>query len=159
MPSWESGRFVYRVESDHSRAQMIEDLGILSEGNQWVPFRPQDWRQRSDLQVELWVHLNWGNRRPTAFISTSSDREWAFHEAKRRRRAGETNVRVHMIDASRLGAYRSREGHKVTVMKLDTWLNVAKTYLPEYADFPCSENEYLFLHCIPEDLIVKTWWW
>ncbi|PYI24067.1 hypothetical protein BO99DRAFT_125580 [Aspergillus violaceofuscus CBS 115571] len=130
MPSWGSGRFVFRVESDHSRTRMIEGVGIRSEGDQWVPFEPRDRRERSHLQGEVLPHLDWGNREPSAFISSSSDREWAFRDAKRRQRAGERNVRVLMIYAPRLGTFRSREGHWVTVMKLDTWLDVAKTDLP-----------------------------
>ncbi|RAH45240.1 uncharacterized protein BO95DRAFT_482654 [Aspergillus brunneoviolaceus CBS 621.78] len=157
MTLWKSALYLYRVESDQSRGQKVRSGGIESEGRHWVAFRPQSRRQRVELRDELWAHLDWRNREPTAFVSASQDRDWAINQAERRARDGETNVRVYVIEVPRLGVYKSRSECWVTVMKLDAWLEVANSKLPDYADFPSSANEYLFLHDIPEDFIVDTW--
>lgn len=153
----ESALYLYRVESDQSRAQKVRGRGIKSEGRHRVAFRPRSWRQRVELTDEVWAHLNWRNRKPTPFVSASRDPDWAINQAERRVREGETNVRVYKIAVPRLGVYKSQFEGWVTVMHLYTWLHVAKSDLPDYADFPSSANEYLFLHRIPKEFIVDTW--
>ncbi|OOF97586.1 hypothetical protein ASPCADRAFT_206391 [Aspergillus carbonarius ITEM 5010] len=148
--------YLWRVESDRSRAQYVKGKGILAESGRSVPYNPRGWKETRQLGRGLMAHLDWSNRVPTPFVSVSSNRDWVFDQARRRCREGETGVRVYKIKVPDLTSYHKKSGRRVTCMKLKTWLNRAGCGIPEYADFQSSEDEYLFLHHIPKRLIVKV---
>ncbi|RAL10369.1 uncharacterized protein BO97DRAFT_407046 [Aspergillus homomorphus CBS 101889] len=146
---------LYRVEDNESRARFRQGRGIRAEGyKKWVHYNPLTRRQRESLKGELWAHLDWRNRSPTPFISTSRDRDWVFDEASRRKQEGKTNVRVYKIKVpDDLERYSRSRNCRVVFKKLTKWLGRAHSTLPCYAPDNCSWNEYLFLHDIPSDLI------
>lgn len=145
---------LYRVEDDESRARYFEGRGIQAEANRLVPYDPRNPWQQKYLGKELWDQLDWRNRTPTVFISTSSNKEWAFAEARRRVREGKTNVKVYEIRVpDDLERYNKRRNCRLVFKRLTKWLERAAVGMPRCAQFRSSRNEYLFLHYIPNDLI------
>ncbi|KAJ9484650.1 hypothetical protein VN97_g8722 [Penicillium thymicola] len=102
-------------------------------------------------------HLDWYSESLSPLISVTVDRDWAFHEARRRKMQGMTNVVVHeiCISKSRLHKYE-RRGSRVIYKRISRWLDLAKTKLPEYASYASTNQEFLFLYRIPGIFIVKT---
>jgi hypothetical protein len=127
-----------------------EGEGILAAWDEWIPMYPRGERERKKLKDEVHAHLDWSNRDPTPFISVTTDEEWAFEQANRRREEQERrDIVVYEICA---------EGNRgVHWGRVGTWLRRAGSETPEYAAFRSTENEYLFLHHIPEEFIVGTW--
>lgn len=102
-------------------------------------------------------HLDWYSGSLSPLVSVTVDRDWAFHEARRRKMQGMTDVVVHEICVSKscLREYE-RRGNRIVYKHIYTWLDLACSNLPEYADYACTDQEYLFLHRIPGIFIVKT---
>lgn len=139
---------VYHVEDDGSRASYEERQGIWAASIEPIPVKSRNMR----LGIGLYHHLDWSNRTATPFISASSDRQWIFHQARRRQAEGKTNVWVYRICIP--VDHRNPRIHFKSVKR---WLEMAELPIPEYADYPCTGSEYLFLHHIPEQFITKKW--
>lgn len=141
----------WRVEDNDSKAQFKKSKGgIVASSKRSVPMN-------AGCRKIIRGHLNWHSRNLSPCISATVDREWAFNEARRRKRQGKTNVVVHeiCISKSRLRGYE-RRGNRIVYRHVFKWLDLARTKLPGCADFACTEQEYLFLHSIPAAFIVRT---
>jgi hypothetical protein len=135
----------FRVEDASSRASYVRRKGIFAEDEYaGVDFD----RAGAHLFDQVEQHLRWENRRPTPFISAYSDEKVARDEAKRRCRDGKQDVRIYIIDTDRRREpieYRHIRGvaRKVGLrIEEEAWNN--------------SEYEYIFLHHIPQCMIVGT---
>ena len=85
----------YRAENEDSRAQYLVEVGLVAEDTDtWVDFFSYDRR----LLNQVKRHLDWGNRKPTPFISAYCDEDVAGREAERLVRVGKTIVRFYKID-------------------------------------------------------------
>lgn len=161
MPRWDRIIFRgYRVEHDGSMASYNEGQGILAASEERIPKNPRNWAERELLENALWDHLYWYNRTLTPFISTSTDGKWAFDQAGYRKEEGKTNVKVYQIyiTASTLREYNvNPRNPRIHFKRVERWLDLARSSIPEYADYPSTENEYLFLHHIPEEFITRKW--
>ena len=137
----------YRVEDEISAASYVEGMGIIARSQQWVPKKDP-----KSLRRMLYNHLNWYNKNPTPFISVSANKSRAFREAERRQRDGKRNVVVYKISLNGRGRqYNVKYPH---FRHVDDLLDMARSPLPSYADYPCTEDEWLFFHCIPEEFII-----
>jgi hypothetical protein len=136
------------VEDDSSNASYREGDGIRAASMHYIPMYPRGNEKKMDwLDDELSRHLDWYNEKPSPFISVSTDREWAFGEANRREKYGKTDVVVYEIRA---------EGNRGTYWEsVEDLLDMVDSDTPGCADHPSTENEYLFLHHIPEKFIVR----
>jgi hypothetical protein len=135
----------FRVEDASSRASYVRGKGIFAENKHaWVDFG----RAGARLRAQIEQHLRWANKRPTPFISAYSDEDVARDEAKRRCRDGKQDVRIYIIDTDRRRAaiaYR----HICGVAR-KVGLRIAKKAQNN------AKYEYIFLHHIPECMIVDT---
>jgi hypothetical protein len=141
----------WRVENRESKACFNERMdAILASSSRSVPMN------KGCREIVL-NHLDWYSECLSPLISVTVDRDWAFHEARRRKMQGMTNVIVHEICISRSRRHKyQRRGGRVVYHRISTWLNLAKTKLPKYASYGSTNQEILFLHRIPGIFIVKT---
>ena len=86
---------LYRVESSYSVSRFDEEQGILPGNPTW---HPNDYDDRDAVKAAVAKHLDWNNRKPTPFISTTNSQARALKEAKRKRDDGETDVQIIMVD-------------------------------------------------------------
>lgn len=140
----------YRVEDDSSAAYYVYGEGIFARSQIRVP-------KENPIRLEgmLFDHLDWSNNNPTPFISASTNAEWAFLEARRRQYYGKRNVVVYKISLNGRGQqYNVKYPNFERVSQL---LKMARSSVPSYADFLCTEDEWLFFHHIPEEFIMEYW--
>ena len=136
----------YRVEDDSSAAFYMEGRGIFARSQEWVPADP------NLLKEVVWDHLDRYNNNPTPFISVSTNLYWVMREARRRRNAGKRNVVVYHISLNGWGRqYNVRCPYFKHVKGL---LRMARSPVPSYADYSCTEYEWLFFRHIPEEFIM-----
>jgi hypothetical protein len=134
----------FRVEDASSRASYVRRKGIFAEDEDaWVDFD----RAGARLFAQVEQHLRWANRRPTPFISAYSDEEVAWNEAERRCCVGKQDVRIYVIDTE-------RKVEPIEYRHIRGLANMVGLDIDEKAQNN-SEYEYVFLHYIPEDLIVE----
>jgi hypothetical protein len=135
----------YRVEDEHSRACYIGRPGIIAEDTDTsVDFR----KQGIALLNQIAQHLDWSNRHPTPFISTYCEEKVARREAERRVIAGKRNVRIYKINMRAIARKERTEYRNIRLLaeKLDF-------FIPDDA-WHNSLHEYVFLHCIPDSVVV-----
>jgi hypothetical protein len=134
----------FRVEDASSRAFYVRRKGIFAEDRYaWVDFD----RAEARLFDHVKRHLRWANRRPTPFISAYSNKEVAWKEAERRCRVGKQDVRIYIIDTE-------RKVEPIEYRHIRGLANMVELPIDKKAQNN-SKYEYVFLHYIPEDLIVK----
>lgn len=138
----------WRVQTDHSMTRLGRHALLAASK------RSVSWPCRKSLLN----HLNWKCESPSPYVSVTTDREWAFCEASRRKGQGETGVVVYEIRVSRhlLDAHKKKTGKRITYGKVENLLFRAGVSVPDYADYRCTYQEYLFLHEIPRIFIVNT---
>jgi hypothetical protein len=135
----------FRVEDASSRAFYVRGEGIFAEDRYaWVDFD----RAKARLFDQVKRHLRWANRRPTPFISAYSNEDAAWSEAERRCRVGKQDVRIYIIDTE-------RKVEPIEYRHIRGLANMVGLDIDEKAQNN-SEYEYVFLHYIPKNLIVKT---
>jgi hypothetical protein len=140
----------YRVEDEHSRACYIDKEGIIAEDiDTSVNFR----NKGTALLHQIAQHLDWSNRYPTPFISTYCDKQVAWTEAERRVAAGKRDVKLYTIDMHQIGRNERTEYRNIRLLaqKLDF-------HIPAIA-WNNSMHEYVFLHCIPDSVVVECIGW
>ena len=141
----------WRIETKDSMARYSRRVdAILASSSRSVPMNV-------GCRKIVLNHLDWSSESLSPLISVTEDRDWAFHEARRRKMQGATNVVVHEIRISkrRLRKYE-RRGKRISYRHIHKWLALARADLPRYANYACTDREYLFLHEIPGIFIVKT---
>lgn len=153
-----AGRFYvyYRCEDDESRARFVRGQGIVAKSQEPVPMNPKTRKDQARVVEPVLEHLDWRSRRPSPFISTSRSKKWVYKEARRRVEAGRTNVRVYRILIPHQyhdGQRRGRRNTTAFCKSVMAWLDLANEEIPWYANFAATDDEYLFLHCIPEEFI------
>ncbi|KAH7395387.1 hypothetical protein DE146DRAFT_659918 [Phaeosphaeria sp. MPI-PUGE-AT-0046c] len=136
---------LFRVEDSDSSAIYVHRKGIFAGADR----ARVDFNSTEDhLFRVLKKHLDWDNRSATPFISAYADKEAAKAEARRRKAEGKQDVRIYVINTNRRGAaveYRNvrRLAKKVGLfISKKAWHN--------------SEHECIFLHHIPERMVVRT---
>ena len=133
----------YRVEDEDSRARYFGDDGLLAEDTEtWVNFRSRGPR----LLEQVEMHLDWGNRCPTPFISAYCDEGVALREARRRAQEGREDVRLYTIDMRESDERREFRNIRGLAERLGF-------DIPDCA-WSNSEYEYIFLHHVPDSAIV-----
>jgi hypothetical protein len=147
------GIHCWRVEDDSSIACYSHRNGIWAGDIVPVSFSGKSENERQQLAFWLSLHLVWGNRIRTPFISVYNNRGRAEQEAARRVDARKSNVVIYKIrvpdwDNSRRVPVEFRK-----VRKLTSALGVE---IPAQA-YHNSEIEFVFLHHIPEKYIECTW--
>lgn len=135
----------YRVEDDESSARYIDGKGILAaDRNSRVNFN----RKGAFLRNHLARHLDWENRLPTPFASAYCNKRVAWTEAKRRVNAGKRNVTVYKMDM-----HARRKGERIEYRDIQLLAERLEYDIPHKA-LHNSEYEYVFLHRIPQSVIV-----
>lgn len=141
----------WRTATDDSQARYDRRMNaILASSSRSVPMNV-------GCRKIVLNHLDWSSESLSPLISVTEDREWAFQQARRRKKQGEANVVVHEICISkrRLRKYE-RRGKRISYRQVYKWLDLARARLPRYANYACTDQEHLFLHEIPGIFIVKT---
>jgi len=139
---------LYRVESSYSVSRFDEEQGILPGNPTW---HPNDYDDRDAVKAAVAKHLDWNNRKPTPFISTTNSQARALKEAKRKRDDGETDVQIIMVDPHLLV-----EDMGAQISRVDT---VVDTYgLPEYLRMFVTHTEFLAIPQNPsiEDVYYRS---
>ena len=132
----------WRVEDSDSQASYQGERGICAASDHWIPMYPRRNEKKMEwLEDEVLRHLDWRNEEPSPFISVSTSEEWAFKEARRRKEQEKKDVVVYEI--------RAEEGRNTHWKSVDDLLKMAGS------DNTRTRTEYLFLHCIPKNFIVK----
>jgi hypothetical protein len=133
----------YRVEDEYSQARTAGGRGIWpGDRHARVDFKArQGWKHKA-LVRHVMNHLDWGNRRPTPFISMYNDDTVAFEEAERRKRRGMRKVTITVVDVKKVyGRVKFRNVRQLA--------HRLRCQIPEKA-WHNSEYEYIFLHHIPD---------
>lgn len=139
----------WRVVDEDSRSRWRGGRLLAGSPYTRIEFNFLGQREKRRLIAELVNHLNWGNPKDTEFISVYSDKRRAMVEAERRVLQGKRNVRI--IEINTLKARRrSMQYRNVRELakKLDVWI--------EDEAYHNSEHEYIFLHHIEQDAMVRT---
>jgi hypothetical protein len=145
------GIHCWRVEDDSSIACYNDKNGIFAGDGVPVSFSAKSKKERQQLAFWLSLHLDRGNRVKTPFISVYNNRRRAEQEADRRVAAGKSNVVIYEIlvpdsDSSCCLVVEFRKVRKLrTVRGVQISLYV----------YHNSENEFVFLHHIPEEYILE----
>ena len=129
---------VYRVFDDSSVSKFDPFKGFLAGDPTW-PI--EDWHNPEKMNLALSRHLDWYNREPTPFLSTSSCVKKTLHEAERR--GSFSNVYVAKIDAKLLcdAGLRIGQARELALRyDVDDWTWVGTV-------------EYLFLGHIPSSAV------
>jgi hypothetical protein len=133
----------FRVQDEYSQAQYCEHRGILSKNQSNASFDPRLSKTRRTIQD----HLDWASRKSSTFISVYSDWATANREARRRLADGHANVIIWKID--------TQKGHKKAQYRNIRLLALrCRIWVPDKA-WNNSEHEWLFLHRVPESMIVR----
>jgi hypothetical protein len=145
------GIHCWRVEDDSSIARYRHRKGIWAGDGIPVSISAASKKERKQLALWLSLHLDCGNRIKTPFISVYNNRRRAEQEAYRRVAAGKSNVVIYEIlvpdwDTSCCLVIEFRK-----VKKLRTLLGVEISVYVYHG----SENEFVFLHHIPEEHILE----
>ena len=130
---------LYRVESSCSVSRFDEEQGILAGDPTWHPNAYDD---RDAMKAAVVKHLDWHNREPTPFISTTNSQTRAMKEAKRKRDAGETDVQIIIVDP-----HIFVEGMGGQVARVDTVVD--KHDLPGNLRMFVTDTEFLAFGEIP----------
>jgi hypothetical protein len=133
----------FRVQDEYSQAQYCEHRGILSKNQSNASFNPRLSKTRQTIQD----HLNWASRKSSTFISVYSDWATANREARRRLADGHANVVIWKIDT--LKGHRKAQYRNIRLLALR-----CRIWVPDKA-WNNSEHEWLFLHQVPESMIVR----
>jgi hypothetical protein len=133
----------FRVQDEYSQAQYREHRGILSKNQSNASFDPRLSKTRQTIQD----HLDWASRKSSAFISVYSDWATANREARRRLADGHESVVIWKIN--------TRKGHSIAQYRNIRLLALrCRIWVPHKA-WNNSEYEWLFLHRVPESMIVR----
>jgi hypothetical protein len=141
-----------RVEDSKSMAKIYPEHGIVSQGSQL------DLSTFKTRQYAITNHLNWGNREPTVFISTTDDaadfrNDRIKHMLKRDAKSSECSVKLIFINGNArhaegwltLKATKAMKQYNVST----PWQRMAEWYL----------HEYILLFRVPPSQIVATYCW
>lgn len=126
VPCWDLPRYLYFVEYAQKQACCNSD-GNFKAADIWSPLRGPN-----HLHQLVPKHVNWANL--TQFISTFADYHHTFNWARQR----QPWVTIYEIDTERLDDRYC-------------WVFHASEFTPR-----CFESEFLFLHTISGDAIVRT---
>jgi hypothetical protein len=133
----------FRVQDEYSQAQYCEHSGILSKNQSNASFDPCLPETRQSLRD----HLDWANKKPSPFISVYSDQATALRDARRRLADGYEDVVIWEIDTRR-GPETSQ------YRKIRLLASIYRIWIPRKA-WNNSEHEWLFLHRVPDCMIVR----
>jgi hypothetical protein len=139
----------WRVEDDSSIACYRHRRGIYAGRGVPITFEAKSEDERQELAYWLDLHLDWSNKIRTPFISVYNNRRRAEQEADRRADAGKSNVVIYEINVPDWDRSPRVPVEFRKVRKLSTALGVE---IPPQA-YRNSENEFVFLHHIPEAYI------
>jgi hypothetical protein len=141
----------WRVEDDESMARYKEGKGIHAGAvRSTMTFDLYRGGNRRQLGQGLPLHLDWGHRGRTGFISVYSNEERAKVEARRRVSAGKSNVVIHWIGVPEL-----KGPHRVEYRQVRRLMKDLGKKIP-YKAYHNSKHEFVFLHRIPEHCVLKT---
>lgn len=130
------------MEDSGSQASYQGKQGICAASDRWIPMYPRQNEKKMEwLEDEVLRHRDWRNKEPSPFISVSTNREWVFMEARRRKEQGNQDVVVYEI--------RAEEGCNTYWESVDDLLKMAGW------EYTSTRTEYLFLHRIPKKFIVS----
>ena len=139
-------RTLYRLQDDESHTLYNKDYGFLARDLRTeINFNPRCKSEKSVLFRTLDLHLDWGNRIDTPFISVYDDRDTAIEYAMMRLNRGKTGVRIGEIE---VGWHNDVEFRSVPK------LAESKEYEIDYRALSHSRHECLVLHWIPPWCIV-----
>jgi hypothetical protein len=132
----------YRVQDKGSQARYHEHSGILSRNQSNASFDPQ----LSSTRQAILHHLNWASEEPSVYISVYSDWTKALRDARRRLASGYQDVVIWKID--------TRRGCEMTQYRnIRRLARRCEIRVPKKA-WNNSEHEWLFLHRVPDSMIV-----
>jgi hypothetical protein len=151
-PELPPGGLLMRVEDSKSMARIYAEHGIVSQGSQL------DLSTFKTRQYAIKNHLDWRNREPTVFISTTDDAadfrsDRIDHMLKRDAKSSECSVKLIFIN----GNARHAEG----------WLTLKATKAMQQYNVGTPGNrmaewylhEYILLFRVPPSQIVATYCW
>lgn len=144
----------WRVEDEDSRTSYQEGEGILSESDHFVPLYTCNPDEEQELCDEVLRHCDWKNRSPTPFISIYADKDHpdqayahARAAAERRVRKGRRNVVIYEV-------YITEQDHDeygfIGYRNVEKLMKRFQLEVP-----PDAKHEFIFLHCIPEEMIIS----
>lgn len=131
----------WRVQDEDSHGQYSPKSGFPAADDGQM-----DFKNHEDVHDALSLHLDWGNRYNTPFISVYCDEETAFQQAYSRAARGKQNVIVWTIDTKQS---RQRVEYR-NVLKLADRRHVQ---IPGKAEHN-AKFEWVFLHQIPPECVV-----
>ena len=139
----------YRVHDESSATHFDEENSFVA-GDPELPLkmfhRGRSEYQKLELCNALDKHLNWSNRTPSPFISVYADFDTAVNSAIARKNQGKRGVLIARIDVSESDELLYRHVPKVAK---EVGLRIKPQALNN------SENEFVFLHCIPGEAVVE----
>jgi hypothetical protein len=133
----------FRVQDEYSQAQYCEHRGILSKDQSSASFDPRLSKTRQTIRD----HLDWASRKSSLFISVYSDWATANREARRRLADGHEDVAIWRIDTRK--GFTTAQYRNIRLLALR-----CRIWVPHKA-WNNSEHEWLFLHRVPESMIVR----
>ncbi|KAI0436702.1 hypothetical protein F4803DRAFT_208028 [Xylaria telfairii] len=136
----------WRIEDDDSHVKYWPGYGIRASSEESVRMNPRNRFETEALYEKVQQHIDWYNKVPTPFISVYNDEGRAAQEANRRVRTGKRNVVAYEIVVHRSDNVIFRNMVKLFNKVLDE-------EIPEFVGNN-AENEFIFLHWIPEDCVV-----
>ena len=134
-------RYLYRVFDETSISTLDEEEGFVAASDS--PFN----RHRRGAKDVVERHMDWNNRSPTPFISTTTLRK-AEHYAQQRVDWGREEVRIARISTAAMREAGVRIFHMTTLVQ-----DVGASITPE----SWNHAEYLCLHQIPREAVVNDW--
>lgn len=138
-----SSELLFRVFDNRSIVGLDTQNGFTAAA--LTPFDPSMNPVSAKADVE--AHANWGNKTPTPLISTTSDYKQAARFAQLRELRGCGDVRIAIIDDSKLTG----------VVKVYRMLDLVKTLDARIIDKARNESEYVCVHRIPKNAIQSVY--
>ncbi|KAI6350967.1 hypothetical protein MCOR25_010251 [Pyricularia grisea] len=140
-------RVFHRVEDATSRGRICTKRGLSTSFK--AAFRAESF-DSIDNEYLLEMHLIWGKRVPTPYISTYSKRCAAEREARRRVKDGMRDVTISTIDLDMLPDWELEFRNVRRVCKnLDLRIKDRA--------YNNSEHEWIFLNEIPKEAVVEVY--
>lgn len=139
-------RYFYRVEDHDSCAVTSRSEGIWAAGTCALRMDARRGRDWAKLGHAVKHHLDWNSRCASPFLSTYSDRDVAFDIARGRKRMGNINVTITVIDVERVRG--QVEFRKVRPLAERLGISISDRAWHN------SWHEWIFLHHIPPAAVI-----
>lgn len=138
--------YFYRVEDDTSCAVTSRSEGIWAAGTAALHMDAQYGRDAAKLRSAVKKHLYWYSTRASPFMSTYDKKDVAFDIARGRKRMGNKNVTITVIDVERVRGRVEFRNVQRLAQRLDIHISNRAWHN--------SLHEWIFLHHIPPVAVI-----